>query len=164
MLILFVYGWLNMHHIWTGSDLLGCLLVFPGIHCDSVCTEGRWGPNCTLPCNCKNGASCSPDEGTCECAPGYRGAICQRSECTLAPSSAIPKTPPANRSSSQGSTVLLQQLTNSQHDKIVSNLMPSAVRLQVNEHSHRETATLNDSRTLICNSHLSLPFFYLISH
>lgn len=59
-----------------------------GIHCDSVCAEGRWGPNCSLPCNCKNGASCSPDEGTCECAPGYRGATCQRSKyCTAALSS-----------------------------------------------------------------------------
>lgn len=57
-----------------------CLCVCTGIHCDSVCAEGRWGPNCSLPCNCKNGASCSPDEGTCECAPGYRGTTCQRSK------------------------------------------------------------------------------------
>ncbi|MBN3280536.1 MEG10 protein, partial [Polyodon spathula] len=58
--------------------LKGCFNVFAGIHCDSVCAEGRWGPNCSLSCNCKNGASCSPDEGTCECAPGYRGTTCQR--------------------------------------------------------------------------------------
>lgn len=59
-----------------------CFCVFlTGIHCDSVCAEGRWGPNCSLSCNCKNGASCSPDEGACECAPGFRGTTCQSSEC-----------------------------------------------------------------------------------
>ncbi|KAJ8287271.1 hypothetical protein GJAV_G00049630 [Gymnothorax javanicus] len=46
--------------------------------CVSTVTVGRWGPNCSLPCDCRNGASCSPDEGTCECAPGYRGTTCQR--------------------------------------------------------------------------------------
>lgn len=54
-----------------------------GVHCDSVCAEGRWGPNCSLPCYCKNGASCSPDDGICECAPGFRGTTCQRSKCLL---------------------------------------------------------------------------------
>lgn len=57
--------------------------VVPGVHCDSVCAEGRWGPNCSLPCYCKNGASCSPDDGICECAPGFRGTTCQRSKCSL---------------------------------------------------------------------------------
>lgn len=63
------------------SALHVCTL--PGIHCDSVCAEGRWGPNCSLPCYCKNGASCSPDDGICECAPGFRGTTCQRSKCFL---------------------------------------------------------------------------------
>ena len=56
-----------------------------GVHCDSVCAEGRWGPNCSLPCYCKNGASCSPDDGICECAPGFRGTTCQRSKCLVSP-------------------------------------------------------------------------------
>eukprot|EP00069_Balaena_mysticetus_P011714 bmy_21424T0 len=58
------------------SALPVCLVS--GVHCDSVCAEGRWGPNCSLPCYCKNGASCSPDDGICECAPGFRGTTCQR--------------------------------------------------------------------------------------
>lgn len=63
-----------------------CVCVFlTGIHCDSMCAEGRWGPNCSLSCNCKNGASCSPDEGACECAPGFRGTTCQRSEYSNTP-------------------------------------------------------------------------------
>lgn len=57
------------------------LCLVSGVHCDSVCAEGRWGPNCSLPCYCKNGASCSPDDGICECAPGFRGTTCQRSKC-----------------------------------------------------------------------------------
>ncbi len=60
-------------------------MFLTGIHCDSVCAEGRWGPNCSLSCNCKNGASCLPDEGACECAPGFRGTTCQRSECSNTP-------------------------------------------------------------------------------
>ncbi|PKU38172.1 hypothetical protein llap_11523 [Limosa lapponica baueri] len=48
------------------------------IHCDNICTQGRWGPNCSISCNCENGGSCSPEDGTCDCAPGYRGPLCQR--------------------------------------------------------------------------------------
>lgn len=68
---------LTMH---KSSSQMFCLFVVAGIHCDSVCAEGQWGPNCSLPCYCKNGASCSPDDGICECAPGYRGTTCQRSK------------------------------------------------------------------------------------
>lgn len=54
---------------------------FPaGIHCDNVCPQGFWGPNCSVSCSCQNGGSCSPEDGTCVCAPGYRGTSCKRSE------------------------------------------------------------------------------------
>lgn len=51
-----------------------------GIHCDNVCPQGFWGPNCSFSCSCQNGGSCSPEDGTCVCAPGYRGTSCKRSE------------------------------------------------------------------------------------
>lgn len=51
-----------------------------GIRCDSMCPPGRWGPNCSVSCSCENGGSCSPEDGSCECAPGFRGPLCQRSK------------------------------------------------------------------------------------
>ncbi|XP_070985541.1 multiple epidermal growth factor-like domains protein 11 [Oncorhynchus clarkii lewisi] len=52
--------------------------VFESVNCDSVCVEGRWGPDCSYSCTCENGGSCSPEDGTCVCAPGYRGTSCRR--------------------------------------------------------------------------------------
>lgn len=59
---------------------LTCGFVSLGIHCDNICSQGRWGPNCSISCSCENGGSCSPEDGTCDCAPGYRGPLCQRSK------------------------------------------------------------------------------------
>ncbi|TTF71933.1 Multiple epidermal growth factor-like domains protein 10 [Bagarius yarrelli] len=67
-----------------------CLAGWTGIHCDSVCAEGRWGPNCSLPCNCYFGHRCSQTcpqcmqsngpchhvTGQCDCFPGFKGALC----------------------------------------------------------------------------------------
>uniref|UniRef100_A0A3B3WUD0 EGF-like domain-containing protein n=1 Tax=Poecilia mexicana TaxID=48701 RepID=A0A3B3WUD0_9TELE len=45
------------------------LLFSPaGVHCDSVCSEGLWGPNCSSSCSCENGGSCAPEDGSCVCA------------------------------------------------------------------------------------------------
>ncbi|KAL2300700.1 hypothetical protein Nmel_013585 [Mimus melanotis] len=57
---------------------LTCGFMSLGIHCDNICTQGRWGPNCSISCSCENGGSCSPEDGTCDCAPGFRGPLCQR--------------------------------------------------------------------------------------
>lgn len=63
------------------TRLCVCVYVFcAGVHCDSVCEEGHWGPNCSYSCTCENGGSCSPEDGTCVCAPGYRGTNCRRSK------------------------------------------------------------------------------------
>ncbi|KAG8147026.1 hypothetical protein E2320_014079 [Naja naja] len=50
----------------------------PGPRCSQLCAEGLWGEQCRQMCSCKNGASCSPKDGICECAPGFRGPNCQR--------------------------------------------------------------------------------------
>lgn len=49
-----------------------------GPRCSQPCLEGRWGPDCSQPCTCKNGATCSPTDGSCDCTPGFRGPSCQR--------------------------------------------------------------------------------------
>lgn len=76
---------MNISQCVVGTSSQHVCVFLTGIHCDSMCAEGRWGPNCSLSCNCKNGASCSPDEGACECAPGFRGTTCQRSEYSNTP-------------------------------------------------------------------------------
>ena len=60
--------------------VFACVCFCAGVHCDSVCEEGRWGPNCSYSCTCENGGSCSPEDGTCVCTPGYRGTNCRRSK------------------------------------------------------------------------------------
>lgn len=60
------------------------MLSLTGVHCSSVCEAGRWGPDCSYGCTCDHGGSCSPEDGSCVCAPGYRGTNCRRSKEMLA--------------------------------------------------------------------------------
>ncbi|CAB1436171.1 unnamed protein product [Pleuronectes platessa] len=66
--------WRRLTHM-EPPDLLQVKLC---VGCDSVCEEGRWGQNCSSSCTCENGGSCSPEDGSCVCAPGYRGTNCRR--------------------------------------------------------------------------------------
>jgi len=41
------------------------------------CPILRYGDKCSKRCQCLNGASCSPVNGKCFCAPGWSGKQCQ---------------------------------------------------------------------------------------
>jgi len=43
---------------------------------DAGCAAGRYGPNCSLQCDCENGASCDPVSGKCHCRLGWIGPRC----------------------------------------------------------------------------------------
>nr|XP_020653938.1 platelet endothelial aggregation receptor 1 [Pogona vitticeps] len=68
---------------WQGAD---CSLPCPagtwGFGCNESCAcpcpKDRWGLHCSQLCSCRNGASCSPTDGSCECTPGFRGPSCHR--------------------------------------------------------------------------------------
>lgn len=70
---------------------------FLGPQCKRGCPQGFWGRGCGQPCSCRNGASCSPEDGSCTCAPGYRGPNCQRCECPQGGAGLFyPSTPPVS--------------------------------------------------------------------
>lgn len=52
-----------------------------GSDCSTACPTGTYGINCTSLCSCKNGAICSPSDGSCSCQAGNS---LQQSSLTLA--------------------------------------------------------------------------------
>jgi len=40
------------------------------------CSKGRYGPNCSLQCDCENGATCDEVSGRCRCRLGWIGPRC----------------------------------------------------------------------------------------
>lgn len=42
----------------------------------TACPPGRWGDNCTQPCQCHHGGTCHPQDGSCFCPPGWTGHLC----------------------------------------------------------------------------------------
>lgn len=49
--------------------------------CLDTCAEGKYGLNCESNCTCENGATCSPVNGSCICAPGWKGELCNERAC-----------------------------------------------------------------------------------
>lgn len=45
-------------------------LTTQGHRCSSPCPVGSYGLNCSSRCSCKNGARCSPVDGSCSCTAG----------------------------------------------------------------------------------------------
>ena len=45
-----------------------------------ACPSGLYGIGCSLHCLCANGGHCDPVSGTCQCAEGWRGDLCE-TEC-----------------------------------------------------------------------------------
>lgn len=62
-----------------GSSSQHVCVFLTGVHCDSMCAEGRWGPNCSLSCNCKNGRP----------APRMRAHASARQDSEEPPASAV---------------------------------------------------------------------------
>ena len=55
-----------------------CNAGFTGIHCEQVCSSGRYGPGCREKCRCANQARCDPVTGDCKCSLGYTGRFCDQ--------------------------------------------------------------------------------------
>ena len=44
----------------------------------TVCRKGRYGPSCSMDCECENDAFCDSVTGKCECRDGYIGVTCNQ--------------------------------------------------------------------------------------
>lgn len=54
-----------------------CHAGWHGVDCSIRCPSGTWGFGCNLTCQCLNGGACNTLDGTCTCAPGWRGPKCE---------------------------------------------------------------------------------------
>ncbi|XP_019633223.1 PREDICTED: uncharacterized protein LOC109476663 [Branchiostoma belcheri] len=48
-----------------------------GDRCQHECAPGTFGRNCSMRCSCENNALCDPVNGSCICAEGQPGELCQ---------------------------------------------------------------------------------------
>lgn len=55
-----------------------CPPGFTGYLCGETCANGSFGEDCAQKCDCKNGATCSPETGQCQCPAGWEGQQCDR--------------------------------------------------------------------------------------
>lgn len=76
--VLPVMAVLRSRHCFRCHPTIGacsCRAGFTGASCDSICPLSYYGENCAKKCDCAlgTGSQCDPVNGTCFCAPGYRG-------------------------------------------------------------------------------------------
>ncbi|XP_044301600.1 N-acetylglucosamine-1-phosphodiester alpha-N-acetylglucosaminidase isoform X2 [Varanus komodoensis] len=65
---------------------MGCLCDagWMGANCSEACTLGTYGDGCAQKCLCRNGGTCNPMNGSCGCAEGFRGTLCDdAAQCLL---------------------------------------------------------------------------------
>ena len=51
------------------------------LQCQEQCPYGKFGLNCASSCQCENGGTCDPVDGSCACPEGWTGQRCQRRAC-----------------------------------------------------------------------------------
>ncbi|PRD22151.1 UNVERIFIED_CONTAM: Multiple epidermal growth factor-like domains protein 11 [Trichonephila clavipes] len=64
-----------MHHYFLKSFLDVYPLGWKGGNCELPCSSDYYGQDCAQKCECENGATCNPVDGSCTCTPGYKGKI-----------------------------------------------------------------------------------------
>lgn len=70
--------WEEWGKTWLISDFNSIFLAgWHGVDCSINCPSGTWGLGCNLTCQCLNGGACNALDGTCTCAPGWRGEKCE---------------------------------------------------------------------------------------
>ena len=68
-----------LHFLTRCLCLKCCMLVFfnfAGVKCETECSEGFYGENCDVACDCSNESSCDRKTGTCNCARGWTDKKC----------------------------------------------------------------------------------------
>lgn len=60
---------LKIYNFFLQNNILG----WKGKHCEQICDNSTYGPDCEGICSCQNGATCSPVNGFCNCPNGFKG-------------------------------------------------------------------------------------------
>lgn len=66
----------TQQRLYSALAIKSCFIYF-----QKTCEIGMHGQNCTLKCNCENGGTCLPSNGTCICDDGFHGILCELRNC-----------------------------------------------------------------------------------